>query len=296
MQAIILAAGFGTRLRPYTLIKPKPLFPIVNRPLLYILLDKLKAAGFGKIVVNCHHLAEQIIEALALYPEVHIQYEAEILGTGGSVRKALPFFTEEPILIMNGDIYHSIDLKTVYEAHLHSDAAVTMAMHNYERFNNVGVIDGKIRSFTPDFNDTKKAFTGVHIIEPETAEMIPETGFFHIIDLYRQLAKQGRIDSYAVDGCFWRDIGTPKDYLLLHEELLASLKDSRLWNIDRDVVLHPDVKLEGWGVIGSKSVVHSGAYLCRSVVWEETEIEANAMIKDTIVTGKKETGEGADEK
>ncbi|MCI5129172.1 MAG: nucleotidyltransferase family protein, partial [Candidatus Electrothrix sp. AUS3] len=109
MQAMLLAAGFGTRLRPYTLVRPKPLFPVCNIPLLHILLDKLVDAGCDRIVVNCHYLADQIKEAVERRPEVILQYEKEVLGTGGGLRKALEHFQDQPdtpVLVMNGDIFH----------------------------------------------------------------------------------------------------------------------------------------------------------------------------------------------
>ena len=93
MQAILLAAGYGTRLRPYTDLRAKPLFPVANRPLLDRLLDQLHAAFAEPVLVNCHHLADQIEAALGDRPEVLVQREAEILGTGGSLRLASTAWT-----------------------------------------------------------------------------------------------------------------------------------------------------------------------------------------------------------
>ncbi len=139
MQAIVLAAGFGTRLRPYTTLRPKPLFPVVNRMLLHRLLGQLAACDCRPVVVNCHHLPEQIVEALKDWPEVQIQIEPEILGTGGALRKALDNMDNDPILVMNGDLYHEIDPEWVYHRHLLSKNDVTLALHDYPRFNTVRV-------------------------------------------------------------------------------------------------------------------------------------------------------------
>ena len=102
MQAILLAAGYGTRLRPYTDLRAKPLFPVANRPLLDRLLDQLHAAGAVPILVNCHHLADQVEAALGRRPEVLVQRETEILGTGGSLRLAIDRMDNDPVLVVNG--------------------------------------------------------------------------------------------------------------------------------------------------------------------------------------------------
>ncbi len=89
MQAMILAAGFGTRLLPHTLLRPKPLFPLLNHPLLLLTIRRLQHAGCDHIVVNCHHLRAQIVAALAGLPGVTVLEEETILGTGGGLRGAL---------------------------------------------------------------------------------------------------------------------------------------------------------------------------------------------------------------
>ena len=105
MQAILLAAGFGTRLKPYSSIKPKPLFPVLNRPLLHVQLEKLQASGCTRIIVNAHHLAAEIEEALLGWPNVRLQYEPEILGTGGSLREALDSLDKDRKFLTAGGVF-----------------------------------------------------------------------------------------------------------------------------------------------------------------------------------------------
>ena len=283
MQAILLAAGFGTRLRPYTEYRPKPLFPVLNRPLLMILVQKLRDAGCTRIVVNCHHLAGQIQKALTFSPDILVQHEPEILGTGGSLRKALPHFINEPVLVMNGDIYHDIDLATLSETHQCNQYKVTLAMHNFPRFNTVSVSGDRVCSFNKSSQGEKQAFTGIHMVDPEVLELIPESGFFHIIDLYQQLANEGQVGTFSADNCFWRDIGTPADYLDLHRELLTSAQGERRWNISPSAQVASDVVLDDWGAIGAGCVIGSGAKLARSVVWDNVVVESGTVIQDQIV-------------
>lgn len=287
MQAILLAAGYGTRLRPYTAIRPKPLFPVRNQPLLHRLLAQLQACNCRPVLVNAHHLAGQIEAALALWPETLVQVEPEILGTGGSLRKALDSMDNDPVLVMNADLYHEIDLEQAYHCHLGSKNDVTLVLHDYPRFNNVDVVGDRVRGFGADATASgeRLAFTGIHVADPEVIERIPTGRFHHIIDLYRELAAEGRIGYCRVDGAPWRDIGAPADYLDLHRELLG--RDGG-WLIDPAARIGSDVILEGWGCIGAGAVIGAGARLCRSVVWDGAEVACGDVFVDAIVSGNAE--------
>lgn len=281
MQALLLAAGYGTRLQPFTNIRPKPLFPVVNRPLLHILLQQLQACGCRSVVVNCHHLAGQVETALHEWPGVLVQYEPEILGTGGSLRLALERLEDDPVLVVNGDLYHQIDLEQVYRRHLLSKNEVTLALHDYCRFNTVTVAADRVTGFGSTAAGSL-AFTGIHVINPKTIERIPRQGFYHIIDLYRQLAAEGKIGYCRVDGSLWRDIGTPADYLQLHQHLLHS--EDR-WVIDPGASIGADVQMMGWGCIGPDAVIGDGTRLCRCVVWEGARLASGSVFTDAIITG-----------
>jgi mannose-1-phosphate guanylyltransferase len=281
MQAMLLAAGFGTRLRPYSLVRPKPLFPVCNKPLLDILLDKLVNEGCEQTVVNCHYLADQIAAAVAGRPEVILQREQEVLGTGGGLRKALPHFADEPVLVMNGDLYHDIDLRGLLEAHQQSGLPVTMALHDCPRFNTVRVQENRVCGFSnAGAGEQVLAFTGLHVVNREVLEQIPATGFFHIIDLYERLAQAGQIGFIRTDGCFWQDIGTPADYLDLHRRLLEN--KSPAWLISESAEIGSGVKLLDWGVIGPGAKVNADAELCRCVIWDKAEIASGQRLTEMI--------------
>ena len=281
MQAILLAAGYGTRLRPYSDARPKPLFPVAGVPLLHRQLAQLRACGCAPILVNCHHLAARIEAALADWPEVLIQHEPEILGTGGSLRQALNRMDNDPVLVMNGDLYHEINLGQVYFRHLGSANDVTLAMHDLPRFNTVGVDGDRVRGFD-DWSGQRLAFTGIHVVDPEVIERIPTGRFYHIIDLYRELAREDRIGCVRVDGTRWRDIGTPDDYLALHGELLAATG----WLVDPSARIGEGVSLDDWGCIGAGAMIGDGARLCRTVVWDGAQVAAHSSYCDAICTGE----------
>lgn len=272
-----MAAGFGTRLRPYTLLRPKPLFPVCNVPLLHILLNKLTEAGCRRAVVNCHHLAGQIAAAVAGRPEVILQHETEVLGTGGGLRKALPHFADGPVLVMNGDIFHGIDLPGLLAAHAAGGCAVTMALHDHPRFNTVRVQGERVCGFGAG---GELAFTGIHVLNRAVIEQIPAEGFFHIIDLYEKLARNGQIGFIRVDGCFWQDIGTPADYLDLHCRLLA--EKTPAWAISSQAQIEAGAVFEDWGAVGPGAVIGAGARLARCVVWENAVILPGRQVADQI--------------
>jgi len=141
MKAMILAAGLGTRLRPFSLVRPKPLFPVLDQPLIIRIIDQLRRHGIDEILVNCYHLKDQIINLLAHQPGVYLQQETEILGTGGGLRNAMEFFGKEPILIVNGDIFHTINLEKIIQEHRQSGHVATLVLHDYPRFNNASVTE-----------------------------------------------------------------------------------------------------------------------------------------------------------
>jgi mannose-1-phosphate guanylyltransferase len=294
MQTMLLAAGLGTRLRPYTLIRPKPLFPVLNRPLLLILLDMLGRAGSGQIVVNGHHLGGQVERAVAGRENAFYQHEPEILGTGGSLRQALPRFADEPLLVMNGDIFHTIDLADLYSHHVRSGNRITMAMHDCPRFNTVAVRDGYVRAFSSGQEQEIQehmAFTGIHVVDPAIISMIPARQFFHIIDLYEELIGQGeKIGCLRVDGAQWQDIGTAEDYLELHAGLLTGTMENSVplplpegkWLVSREAGVQQGVRLSGWGCIG-KADIGCNVHLRNCVVWDNAIVPDNTRAENAIL-------------
>lgn len=293
MQAMILAAGFGTRLQPYSLHKPKPLFPVLNKPLLVATIERLMGAGFSRIVVNCHHLKEQIIEAVAAFPEVVVQAEEQILGTGGGLRQALEHLDDAPLLVTNADIYHSLDFAEIYQHHLQANQQVTMVLHDYPRYNNVLTSGGRITGFaTGSRKDGARAFTGVQVADPAVLESIAPDRCSCIIEHYRGLIARGAALGGLECACQWTDMGTPGEYLKLHEALLTG--GLACWPelgraADQRILIHPQASLAGqvairdWGCVG-RARVGAGATLVRCVVWDGAEIEADAFWRDSIIT------------
>ncbi len=290
---MILAAGFGTRLLPYTERRPKPLFPLLNEPLLLLTVRHLKAAGFDHIIVNCHYLKEQIIEALDGISGVTVQQEDTVLGTGGGLRLALDQLRDEPLFVSNGDIYHSVDTAGLYRVHCANHSAVTMAMHDCPRFNKLVVTDGHVTGFGAEEGASgTMAFTGLHVLDPEVLEKIPPGRKYSIIDRYRDLIESdpAAIAAQSVDGCSWTDMGTVQDYLDLHGRLLK--KEIPLWPefatvpngpfVCNSPVPEGSVDFYDWCCVGDVQIPGQLS-LKRCVVWDGAQMESGGDYADSLL-------------
>jgi len=296
MQAMILAAGFGTRLLPYTKLRPKPLFPLLNEPLLLLTIRRLQAAGFDHIVVNCHYLKEQIVTALAGMSGVFVQEEEIVLGTGGGLRLAMSNLRDEPLLVSNGDIYHTVDCKEFYLTHEAGGAAVTMAMQDYPRFNKVSVQGDIVTGFDEPSGENCLAFTGLHVLDPDVLEQIPLKQNYSIIDRYRALLREGKtIKALRVDGCSWTDMGTVGDYLNLHAKLLKEEipRWSEFSNVSETPLLVHDeatvgagVKMQDWVCVG-RAQLEEDVSLKRCIVWDNALVTKGTSHCDSLLVLEK---------
>lgn len=290
---MILAAGFGTRLKPYTDSRPKPLFPLLNIPLLLLTINRLQHAGFDCIIINCHHLSEQIRVAVQDIPGVVLQEEQEILGTGGGLRHAYEKMCHEPLLITNGDIYHSIDFTEIYQYHCDTGNRITLAVHDCPRFNSL-LIDGeRLVSFAGKGDPRALAFTGIHVIDPEILTPLPIGRQRCIVERYKELlVDNADIGVLRVDDQYWTDMGTPADYLALHggilkgclpcwQEIGQGIHSSFL--IAREARIGGELCTYDWACIG-RARIGSNVHVERSVIWDGAVIPDNTRIVDRIVT------------
>ena len=226
MDALILAAGEGSRLRPLTRTKPKPLFPILNRPLLQFTFDYLNRFSIQRVILNTHHLSGQIEKFVQIEKEnrsfeIQTRFEPTILETGGGIGNTRDFWSSNPFVVINGDILTDIDLHQAVGFHQSHKGPATLILHDFPEFNQISV-DGRGR--IQDFRQKPGcglAFTGIHLLEKKIFDFLPPSGAFEIIPIYQQMIRQGiPVRAYISKNHYWRDIGTPGSYLKVHEELL----------------------------------------------------------------------------
>jgi N-acetyl-alpha-D-muramate 1-phosphate uridylyltransferase len=218
MKAMILAAGRGERLRPLTDRTPKPLVPVAGRPLLAHQLEWLAAAGVGEVVINLHHLAEQIVAAVgdgsAFGVRVTYSREAQLLETGGGIVNALPLLGDAPFLILNGDIYTDLPLGDLPRT-LPGGTLGHLAVTPRPRFRDRGdfeVADGLITSRGDSY-----VYCGIAILHPAALAGRPAQPF-SLRDVFFELLAARRLSAQVWTGR-WTDLGTLEQLAELNEEL-----------------------------------------------------------------------------
>jgi aminoglycoside/choline kinase family phosphotransferase/dTDP-glucose pyrophosphorylase len=220
MKALILSAGYGTRLRPHTETLPKALFPVGGIPLIDRIIEQLKTAGCESIMINTHHLHELVeshVNAGRYGIPVMTCHETEILGTGGAIKNVSGFWDKRPFFVVNSDIVTDIDFKEVYGFHLDHRGPVTLVLKDHPQFNLVSVSpDGSVVGFDePQIfaGAGRLAFTGIQVIDPWVLKKIPAGRFISSIDIYRNLIAEGQpVRAFIDDTSYWQDIGTAERY------------------------------------------------------------------------------------
>lgn len=230
MEAMIFAAGLGTRLQEETTDKPKALVTVGGKTLLERAIIKVAEAGATKVVVNVHHYAEKVIEFIREHnwpvPVTISNESGLLLETGGGLKKAAPLFSgEESILLYNVDILCEADLKNLYHIHLNSGALASLLVRNrdtqrYFKFNEEMQMVGWINRKNGEKKVARKenfeqsselAFSGIHFIQPEIFQYMPDEERFSIVKLYLELAKSKTIKGILDDSDLWMDVGKPEE-------------------------------------------------------------------------------------
>ena len=218
---MILAAGMGLRLKPQTDDKPKALVPVAGVPMLQHIILKMKAAGYTHLTINIHHFGEQIINFLKANHDfgltIHISDERKaLMDTGGAVKQARCFLQgSEPFLVHNTDIFSNVDLNAMYEAHVRSQALVTLLVNRrpsarqllFDEANRLrgwrNHETGQVKSNFPDFDpshDSEYAFGGVQVLSPAVFSLLESwTGKFSLIDFYLCVCPQHPVCLYTED-------------------------------------------------------------------------------------------------
>lgn len=231
MQAIILAGGKGTRLKPYTTIFPKPLMPINDMPILEVVIRQLKKAGFKKITMAVGHLAE-LIEAFFGNGNkwgLDISYSREDIPLGTAGPLALLEDLNDTFLVMNGDVLSDLDYTELVRFHHRQNAMATIAMYDKEVKIDLGIIKTKDQHEIYDYVEkptlTYQVSMGIYVFDRQVMQYVQKGKYFDLPDLIHTLIKvKEKIVGYHFKG-YWRDIGRREDYEQAVEEF-EKLKSS----------------------------------------------------------------------
>src|SRR3954454_25401365 len=322
MRAVVMAGGEGTRLRPMTANQPKPLLPVVNRPIMEHVLRLLKRHGFDETVVTVQFLASLVRTYFGDGDELgmHLSYatEEKPLGTAGSVKNAETALKDDSFLVISGDALTDIDLGAVVRAHKDRNALVTVCLKRVPDPLEFGIVitdeDERIERFLEKptwgqvFSDTVN--TGIYVMEPEVFDHVEPGAIVDWSgDVFPELVKAGApVYGYVAEG-YWEDVGTHESYLRAQADVLNRQVDVDIdgfevapgvWigegaEVDPDAVLKGPVyvgdyakveagaELREYTVLGSNVVVKGGAFLHRAVVHDNVFIGPQANLRGCVI-------------
>jgi mannose-1-phosphate guanylyltransferase/mannose-1-phosphate guanylyltransferase/phosphomannomutase len=313
---MVLAAGLGTRLRPLTYEIPKPMVPVLDRPVMAHIVDLLDRHGFADVIANLHYFPDTIRDYFG--DRLEYRYEEELLGTAGGVRNCADFLTQDgAFLIISGDALTDIDLRAMEQRHREAGGIATLAVKRVADTREYGVVihdaDGRIAGFQekpdPDEALSDLGNCGIYMFNPEIFDHFPDTEFVDWAhDVFPALLERDipfyihEIDDY------WNDVGsldelkagtfdalTGELHLDIHgDEIAEGVRAAEgaelagvtnieppVW-IGEDVKIGSDVRLTGPVVIGDDSVIGEGAALKDAIVLPGTEVAPHAILIGAI--------------
>ncbi|HEY4280738.1 MAG TPA: NDP-sugar synthase [Conexibacter sp.] len=300
MQALILAGGEGTRLRPLTATVPKPVVPLVDRPFISFMLDWLRSHGVDDVVISCGFLASGVRNVLGDGSAwgVRLRYveEPRPLGTGGAIKFAEPLL-DERVLVLNGDVLTDIDLTEQLVQHEKTGARLTLALVAVDDPSAYGLVrcgeGGAVREFlekpSPDQIDTNLVNAGAYVLEREVLEAIPPDQNVSIErEVFPKLVDRGLFGYESAS--YWLDIGTPQRYLQATHDILDGAVRTTVpdgFN-SANVALADDADVQGRVVgpahVGSGVRVARGALVSgRTVLGRNVEIGPGAHVDGAVV-------------
>ncbi len=307
-DAVILVGGQGTRLRPLTSATPKPMLPTAGVPFLEHLLGRIKAAGMTHVVLGTSYKAEIFEEYFGDGSEFGLEidyvFESEPLGTGGGIRNVLSALRFDTAMVFNGDVLGGTDLGAVLDTHAEKDADVTMHLVRVPDPRAFGCVptdaDGRVLEFLEKTQDppTDQINAGCYVFKRQIIENIPEG---RAISVEREifpalLERKKRVYGY-VDYAYWRDMGTPGDFVRGSSDLVRGIAPSPLLEgkhgeslVDDSAAVGGGALLYGGTVVGRGAEIGAGARLDQTVVFDGARIGAGAVIERSIIAAGADIG------
>jgi mannose-1-phosphate guanylyltransferase len=296
-KAFVLAAGLGTRMLPLSRATPKPLMPIWGVPVLDHVLALLRRWGVREVLVNLHHLPNEVFNHLVRGPSglrIDFSHEPEILGTGGALQKAAWFFDDQPFWMLNADVAADLEPDAMLNAFKPGRTIAAAWLHPSAGPRSVEASRGMVTTWRSKRPGTAGTYTfcGLHLVSPEILAYLPPTGFSSIIAGYEKAMAAGRrIAGVVVPDAFWADIGTPAQYLDAHRAALDCARDGKPGrNLVRPEAVQRmqalagrGVRVSGFAAVGAGARVARGAVLCDCAIWDGASIGSGGRVENAIV-------------
>ena len=299
----------GERLLPLSALKPKPLFPVVNRPVIDIVIRKLKRAGADHVYINLHHLPDQIENHLEQHWKGRIGWdtfrEDQILGTTGGIANFHGFLNDEPIfLVHNSDVVSDIPLADAIEHHIAGSAIFTLVLVDHPPINTVVLDgDGNVSGFVDRIVHVstgplrRLTYTGIAVASPALFGYLAPGSYSSLTQTVLRMLQDPDLTPGALQGfvagekTYWRDIGMVESYWKIHHELLLE-KMAHIPEIGRPVDeivigrncrVSEEVRFRGFACIGERCWIQGRAFLENCIVWEENLIHAGSNTRNAVV-------------
>jgi mannose-1-phosphate guanylyltransferase len=292
LKAIILAGGFGTRLRPLSCTRPKVLLPIVNKPLLQWIFERLAQNGIKEAILAINmqtefYIKQQQLPKYGLRVKFSIDPPKTPLGTAGPIRRAEKLIGQEaPFLVLNGDIFADISYKEMMESHKEGKAIATIALIKVEDPSRYGVAElaenNRIKRFIEkppkQGASTNLINAGVYILSPRIFDYIPKGRAVSMErEVFPKLADEGKLFGHIIQG-LWMDIGKPEEYLQTNRILADTLYKNQKQKKTDKFELKTPAALDKGVSIGEKSVIGPYAILGKNVT-----VGKNVKIRDSVI-------------
>lgn len=300
-DAVILVGGKGTRLRPLTNTIPKPMLPVAGFPFLQHLLGRIRDAGMTHVVLGTSFKAEVFEEHFGDGSELGLDIEYVVedspLGTGGGIRNVLPKLRHDRAMIFNGDILGGTDLNAVLRTHVDNDADVTLHLLRVADPRAFGCVptdsNGRVEAFLEKAEDppTDQINAGCYVFQKDVIESIPDKRVVSVErDVFPELLVNDRRLFGHVDQAYWRDLGTPDDFVRGSSDLVRGIAPSPLLDgrhgealVDDSAAVAGGALLLGGTVIGRGAEVGAGTRVDTSVIFDGVVVEAGATLERCVV-------------
>ena len=312
LTAVILVGGEGTRLRPLTTRTPKPMLPLVDRPLLAYTFEHLAKHGVGRAVLSCGYLPTQIEAHFgASHEGMEVEYRVEEspLGTAGGIRYGAEGRIDGTFLGMNGDSLRMSDIAGLIAFHREKQALATLLLTPVDDPSRFGLVrtaaDGLVTGFLekprPEEIDTNLINAGLYVLEPEVLDLVPPGKALSIErDVFPRLVEQGRLYGLAQPG-YWLDVGTPESYLQAHRDVLDRTADTAVGellgddflSIEPTATVAPGAHIVPPAFIGPGAVIEAGARVgSRTVIGAGAHVGADCVLEDAVIGARVRLGRG----
>lgn len=298
-KAFVLGAGLGTRLRPLTETKPKPLIPIFGKPLITFALDHLVAIGIQSFVINTHRLADQFT---ALFENgeyagspVRLVHEPELLETGGGIKNAEDLLNDGPFITYSGDILCDVRLEPLIDEHFRRGNDVTLGLRNTGLASAIALRDGRVVDITNKYGTAGTYdFANIAVWNPDIfsrLEPLRKVSFIPV--LIDWIGANGRIGGVVLDDGKWFNVGSAADYLGVHRTILKEkwrpqhVRDAE-WPqaVNRTAAISAGAQLLGCTVVGANCRVGAATVLEDTILWEAAEIASRSHLSRCIVRSR----------